>query len=130
MPRLSLLAAVLLIQPQRTVLPAYHLLAKGGVHTIISRKKLLEASGEHGSLGGLLDSWYRTAKSGNWNSLQEVRQTYQSADSVGVGEKAFTVFNVGGNNFRLIVETNYRSQRIFVRHVLTHAEYDKGNWKK
>jgi mRNA interferase HigB len=35
-----------------------------------------------------------------------------------------------GNSYRLIVEINYRSGRIFIRHVLTHAEYDKGKWKK
>ena len=42
----------------------------------------------------------------------------------------YTVFNVKGNNFRLITESFYEDQTILVRHVLTHAEYDKGNWKK
>ena len=77
-----------------------------------------------------LDAWYRTAKSAEWTSLEDVRKTYPSADGVPVGGKVYTVFNIGGSHFRLIVEINYRTQRVFIRHVLTHAEYDKGGWKK
>jgi mRNA interferase HigB len=90
------------------------------------RKKLLEAGKEHGRIDTALDAWYRIAKAAKWKSLQDVRQTYASADGVPVEEKIFTVFNIGGNNFRLIVGINYESQRIFVKHVPTHAEYDKG----
>jgi len=90
----------------------------------------LEAAKTHGGIGTALDAWYRTAKSAKWNSLQEVHQTYPSADGVPVGAKVFTVFNIGGNSFRLIVEINYETKRIFLRYVLTHAEYDKGDWKK
>jgi mRNA interferase HigB len=98
---------------------------------IISRKRLLEAEKEHGGgIGNALDAWYRVAKSAKWGSLHEVRQTYPSADGVPVEEKVFTVFNICGNNFRLIVGINYETQRVFVKDVLTHAEYDKGDWKK
>jgi mRNA interferase HigB len=97
---------------------------------IISRKKLLEAEKKHGSVGVPLDSWFRMAKSAKWKNLEEVRQTYSSADGVSVGEKVYTVFNISGNSFRLITEIYYDDQVILVRHVLTHAEYDKGNWKK
>jgi mRNA interferase HigB len=41
----------------------------------------------------------------------------------------FIVFNIGGNNYRLITYPDYESQLIFVRAVLTHAEYDKETWK-
>jgi mRNA interferase HigB len=40
------------------------------------------------------------------------------------------VFNMLGNSFRLITEINYKRQKVYLRHVLTHAEYDKGDWKK
>ena len=76
-----------------------------------------------------LDSWFRTAKSAKWKTLEEVRRTYSHADGVPVGERVYTVFNISGNNFRLITEIHYDSQVILIRHVLTHAEYDKGNWK-
>ncbi|MGH9845610.1 MAG: type II toxin-antitoxin system HigB family toxin, partial [Blastocatellia bacterium] len=41
-----------------------------------------------------------------------------------------TVFNIGGNKYRLVVSIDYRKQVIYVKHVLTHSEYDKENWKK
>lgn len=97
---------------------------------IISRKKLLEAAREHGEIDGPLDSWYRTAKSAKWKNLEEVRRTYSHADGVPVGERVFTVFNISGNSFRLVAEIYYDDQTILIRHVLTHAEYDKDGWKK
>jgi mRNA interferase HigB len=97
---------------------------------IISRKKLLEAGKKHGGIAAPLDSWFRTAKSAEWRNLEEVRQTYSHADGVPVGERVYTVFNISGNSFRLIAEIYYAAQVILIRHVLTHAEYDKGSWKK
>jgi len=93
---------------------------------VISRKKLLEAAEEHGELGVPLDIWYRIAKRAVWRSLEDVRTTFPSADVVG----RHTVFNIKGSSYRLIVEINYLSSRVFIRHVLTHAEYDRGKWKK
>jgi len=97
---------------------------------IVTRRKLLEASRKHSGLADALESWYRIASGACWTSLQEVRLTYPQADGVAIGAKVFTVFHIRGNNFRLIVGINYRSQRVFIKHVLTHAEYDKGDWKK
>ncbi|TGK76307.1 type II toxin-antitoxin system HigB family toxin, partial [Leptospira wolffii] len=42
----------------------------------------------------------------------------------------FTVFNISGNNFRLISSIHYNRKKVFIRHVLTHSEYDKGKWKE
>ena len=92
---------------------------------VISRKKLLEAATLRPELGAALDVWYRIARKAEWRSLAEVRTTFPSADAV----EKYTVFNIKGNSYRLIVEINYRSQRLFLRHVLTHAEYDRGKWK-
>ena len=97
---------------------------------IISRKKLLEAVKKHGGLSIPLDAWYRTAKKAKWASLEEVRQTYSHADGVPVGDRVYTVFNISGNSYRLVTEIFYEDQTILVRHVLTHAEYDKRDWKK
>jgi mRNA interferase HigB len=65
------------------------------------------------------------ARSG-WKDLAEVRGIFPLADIVG----EFTVFNIKGNAYRLITEVNYRTGRVFLRHVLTHAEYDRGGWRK
>lgn len=92
---------------------------------IISRKRLLEAARAHAGLSAPLDAWYRVAKQADWKNLEEVRRTYPHADAV----KQYTVFNIKGNDYRLISKIEYRLGLIFVKKVLTHAEYDKGNWK-
>jgi mRNA interferase HigB len=93
---------------------------------IISRKKLLEAARRHPELSEPLDIWYRIAKKSKWSNLAEVSRTFPTADVV----ERFTVFNIKGNAYRLIAEINYRTGRVFLRDVLTHAEYSKGGWKR
>jgi mRNA interferase HigB len=93
---------------------------------VISRKKLKEAASQRADLEGPLDAWFRIAKKAEWKNLAELRKTFATADAVG----PWTVFNIKGNQYRLIVEINYMFGRIYVRHVLTHAEYDRGGWKK
>ncbi len=44
--------------------------------------------------------------------------------------ESYTVFNIKGNEYRLITEINYKSQTIFIRYILTHTEYDEDKWKK
>jgi len=99
---------------------------------IISRKKLSEAGTQHSTAITPLDSWYRIAKSARWRSLEDVRRTYRHADGVTVckrdQKRIYTVFNIG--DFRLITEIFYDDWRVLIRHVLTHAEYDKEDWKK
>ena len=92
---------------------------------VISRKRLLEAAVAHSGLYAPLDAWYRIAKKAEWRSLEDVWQVFPSADRVG----KYTVFNIKGNSFRLIAEMNYKTGRLYIRHVLTHAAYDKGGWK-
>lgn len=93
---------------------------------VISRKKLLEASRKHADLSAPLDAWYRIAKKAIWRNLVEVRRVFPTADAAG----KFTIFNIKGNAYRLITEINYASGRVFLRYVLTHAEYSKGDWKR
>ena len=93
---------------------------------VISRKKLKEAAERHSDLEGPLDVWFRIVKKASWKNLTGIRKTFSSADGVG----RWTVFNIKGNQYRLITEINYMFGRIYIRHVLTHAEYDRGGWKQ
>jgi mRNA interferase HigB len=93
---------------------------------VISRKKLREAARRHADLEAPLDAWYRITKRARWTNLMDVRRSFVSADAV----QGYTVFNVKGNEYRLIAEINYRTGRVFIRQVLTHTEYDRGAWKK
>jgi mRNA interferase HigB len=97
---------------------------------IISRKKLWEAGRKHRDAILPLDAWYRTANGATWRNPEEVRRTYAHAGGVPAGERTYTVFNIAGNKYRLIAEVYHEDQAILLRHVLTHAEYDKGDWKK
>ena len=65
-------------------------------------------------------------KSATWKSLADVKRTFSSADTY----KQFTIFNIGGSKYRLIAAIHFDGGRVYVRHVLTHREYDKEDWKK
>jgi mRNA interferase HigB len=93
---------------------------------IISRKKLKEAATRYSDLETPLDVWFRIAKRAAWQNLADVRKTLSTADSVDI----WTVFNIKGNNYRLITEINYVAQRVYIREVLTHADYSKERWKR
>jgi len=59
----------------------------------------------------------------NFNTFIELRGVFPSVDQV----EKFTIFNIGGNKARLIAAIHYNTQRVYIRHVLTHAEYDRNN---
>ena len=91
----------------------------------ISYRKIREFIALHPNSESSLSSWYKIARKAKWQNIVEVRNDYPHADSVG----RFVVFNIGGNNYRLIAEILFSSQRILIRHILTHSEYDRGKWK-
>ncbi|MGB7412704.1 MAG: type II toxin-antitoxin system HigB family toxin [Thermosynechococcaceae cyanobacterium] len=93
---------------------------------IITRSHLIRFWEKHPNAKPSLQLWYRLTSKATWQDLVEVRQTFSSADRVG----QFTVFNIGGNNYRLIILIDYAYQKVFVRHILTHAEYNKEHWKR
>jgi len=93
---------------------------------VITRSRLIEFWQKHPNAKPSLQVWYKLTASARWQNLVEVKEVFPSADLVG----NFIVFNIGGNNYRLIVFIDFEFQKVFVRHVLTHAEYDKDNWKK
>ncbi|MEA5620888.1 type II toxin-antitoxin system HigB family toxin [Cronbergia sp. UHCC 0137] len=73
-----------------------------------------------------LSQWYQLVKENEFTSFVELREMFPSADQVG----KLTVFNIGGNKVRLIAAIHYNRQKIYIRAVLTHPEYDQGKWKE
>jgi len=71
-------------------------------------------------------NWYRITRRATWRSLTDVRVDFAHADVVG----RRTVFNIHGNDYRLICRVNYRTGKVFVLYILSHADYDKGVWKQ
>lgn len=92
---------------------------------VISKKRLREFWEKNPDAEADLQQWFKTASKATWHNVAEVRQTYRHADAVG----RCTVFNIRQNRFRLITKIEYGIQRIYVKAVLTHAEYDRGEWK-
>lgn len=92
---------------------------------VISQKKLREFWEKWSEAEEPLRAWHRVAEHATWECFADVRQVYSNADQVG----RCTVFNIGGNKFRLVVVIRFNRGRVFIRHVMTHQEYDKGVWK-
>ena len=98
---------------------------------VISLKPLREFWKRHNDAEESLRLWYKTATNAVWSSLWGVRQTYPHADGVKAsGGDTLTVFNIGGNKYRLVARIRYDYQLINVRTVMTHREYDEGKWKE
>ena len=92
---------------------------------LISKKNLLSAIEPYPDAQTAIESWYQLIKDNDWQSLEELRNGYsRSVDEV----YGYTIFNIKGNGYRLIVEIKYRSRIIFFKKFLTHAEYSKINW--
>jgi mRNA interferase HigB len=93
---------------------------------IIKRDALVRFWERHPDARASLESWYGVVRRATWQTPVEMRQIYHNADLVG----RRTVFNIAGNKYRLIARVNYQTQRVFVLYILTHAEYDIGDWKQ
>lgn len=92
---------------------------------IITKKRLQEFWGKHSDSENALKTWYKITKKANWENLADVREDFSHADLAGV----CTIFNIGGNKYRLITKIHYPNKKVLIRFVLTHAEYNKKVYK-
>lgn len=93
---------------------------------IITKQRLRESAAVHPDAEPSMRLWQKLTEQRSWQNLSQVRADWPSADLV----SKLTVFNISGNKYRLITFIDYRFQKVFIRgHLLTHAEYDRGNWK-
>ena len=92
---------------------------------VISRKALRLFWERHPESQSPLSRWFTIMQATNFRSVDELRATFPSADIVG----DLIVFNIGGNKYRLIASVHFNRGKVYVRHVLTHREYDRGAWK-
>ena len=92
---------------------------------LISNKALREFAQVHPDAEGPLQAWRRLIEHSSFASFAELRTTFASVDKVGERH----VFNIGGNKYRLIAAIAYGPQVVWVKAVLTHAQYDLGAWK-
>ena len=88
-------------------------------------REFCEAHPGDGAARAALDAWFKIVGRQTWATFADVRATFAHADEV----KGLVVFNVGGNKYRVVAEINYRQGYVFLKHVLTHKEYDRGDWR-
>jgi mRNA interferase HigB len=93
---------------------------------VITRKRLNLFADKYPETRSALAHWYQIVTRHDFISFADLRMNFPSADQVG----KLTVFNIGGNKVRLIAAVHYNRRKIYVRAVLTHAEYDQGKWRE
>ena len=96
----------------RMVMPRMH---------VITRRALQEFWARHPPAKEPLAVWYRLMRSTVFADFNAIRGTFPAADYVA----PYTVFDIGGNKYRLITAIHYNRRRVYIRHVFTHAEYDR-----
>jgi len=92
---------------------------------VISYRILREYTVSHADCRDAIDNWYKVASKADWSNLIEVQSVFPKAEAVG----NFTIFNIKGNKYRLILSIDYEKQLIYIKYILIHAEYDKEEWK-
>ena len=93
---------------------------------VISPKMLREFWAVHPEARTPLNLWYKRTAAAEWSSFEDVKADFGlRADRY----KKYVIFDIGGNKYRVIAALHYDRGRVYIRHVLTHAEYDRNRWK-
>lgn len=92
---------------------------------IISNSALRAFAAEHASAEAPLQGWRRVIEKNRFANWAELKVAFNAVDRVG----ELTVFDIGGNKYRLIAYIRFEKQIVYIKAVLTHREYDKGAWK-
>jgi mRNA interferase HigB len=97
---------------------------------IIKERFLMDAVLKYPKAKTYIAAWRATVRAARWQNMVELQNSYRSADLVHVtSRKPVVVFNVCGNDFRLITAVHFRTQIVYTLRFLTHAEYSRNKWK-
>lgn len=91
---------------------------------IVTFTKIKEFIKKHSDTDVALRDWYFKTKNAEWNSFNDIKQTFNSADYA--GNNRF-IFNIKGNDYRLVAIIIFASKKVYIRFIGTHSEYDKIN---
>jgi mRNA interferase HigB len=92
---------------------------------VVSHKAIRIFCQKHREAANAMDHWYRVAKRAAWASFADVKHSFNTADWVA----PYVVFDIGGNQYRLIAEIHFGRRVLFIRGIMTHKEYVRGAWK-
>lgn len=89
---------------------------------IIAKSTLVKYYTLHPQSKVALEDWYNKTKQAEWKCFADIKATFNSVDSV--GNRRY-VFNIKGNDYRLVVVIKFTISHVLIRFVGTHAEYDR-----
>ena len=89
---------------------------------IISFRKIREYFEQEPNARVALQDWYKRAKKAEWENFSELKKAFNSIDAVG---NSRFVFNIKGNHYRLVAKVIFKFNRVYIRWIGTHSEYDK-----
>ena len=93
---------------------------------VIGRDRISEFAQKYPDSYSSLSTWCQMMERNSFEHFHHLKRTFGSADSV----KPYTIFNIGGNKYRLITLVDYQLSAVKVEYGLTHSEYDREKWKK
>lgn len=93
---------------------------------VITNRRLLAFSAIHHDASVSLQAWRKVLESTDFASFADLREVFRPVNKVG----DLYVFNIAGDKYRLVAFLQFERQLCYIKQVLTHAEYDKGAWKK
>lgn len=89
---------------------------------VVAHSTIVEYYQKNPQSEAALESWYKTTLKAEWHNFNDIRKTFNTVSQVG---KQHYVFNIKGNDYRLVVVIQFTPQAVYIRFVGTHAEYDK-----
>jgi mRNA interferase HigB len=97
---------------------------------IIAEGTIRQWANDHARAASSMRQWVKVVRPVRWGSFADMRQTFPSADLATVrSARKVAVFNVGGNEFRLLCAVHFNTGMVFALRFLTHAEYSQDTWK-
>jgi len=93
---------------------------------IVTHKRIREFIAKYPDSQSSLENWYHIIRQTNYDTFSQLKQHFSSADYV----DGLIIFNISGNKYRLIAAIHFNRKKVYIRGILTHPEYDKGQWKK
>ena len=89
---------------------------------IVTFKRIQEFALKHADAAIPLNIWYHTTSAKSWNNFAAIKRTFNNVDYLGCNRY---VFNIKGNDYRLVAIISFNAQKVYIRFIGTHAEYDK-----
>src|SRR5436305_4047848 len=94
-------------------------------------KNFYEAKPERMQHASAFEDWYKIARRARWRNFQDARATFGQTDvATGATGRTATIFDIGGNKYRILAHVDYTRQTIKIEGIMNHNEYDNASWKK